>query len=396
MLGRETEGETATAFGSSITKHARPSDDASAFWHVVFVRVGRGSKASASPALVENAMRTTVAAVSKPASRLTAFDVGHDANVGSPCNGNWPGDYQFLLHSSAVSAMRLVKRLSTRHTSVILEAPTPAIFRFIRLTNAPRSIMAFHFVLGQTWRPIKQSTGFGARESERCRGVGGASPDRSSEPGGTVPERAVHKGDLKKSTKRPRRPTQSQSAPAFIPPPPPATRPVQVPVQYQPPTMFTIGAMGPQPKPARAARRRKQSPYHRAVITPPPAASGSVQHEPPKTSTRGAMGPPVWTPSHPLEYYQYNDPTCPIPEGDLPGPRSDYLFPLWLAYQKKAKAEAEAKEEEEKARALLAKAKAEEVEVVERRVCAVKAQEIKPIAWADYTGVIDPALLALG
>ncbi|KAF8873920.1 hypothetical protein CPB85DRAFT_1260417 [Mucidula mucida] len=102
--------EIATAFGSSITKHARPSDDASAFWHVVFVRVGRGSKASASPALVENAMRTTVAAVSNPASRLTAFDVGHDANVGSPCNGNWPGDYQFLLHSSAVSAMRLVKR----------------------------------------------------------------------------------------------------------------------------------------------------------------------------------------------------------------------------------------------------------------------------------------------
>ncbi|KAF8886848.1 hypothetical protein CPB85DRAFT_1336061 [Mucidula mucida] len=227
-------------------------------------------------------------------------------------------------------------------------------------------------------------------------------PDRSSEPGGTVPERAVHKGDLKKSTKRPRRPTQSQSAPAFIPPPPPpATRPVQVapsvPVQYQPPTMFTLGAMGPQPKPkpARAARRRKQSPYHRAVITPPPAASGSAQHESPKTSTRGAMGPPMWTPSHPLEYYQYNDPTCPIPEGDLPGPRSNYLFPLWLAYQKKAKAKAE-EEEEEEARALLAKAQAEEVEVVERRVCAVKDQEIKPIAWADYKGVIDPALLALG
>ncbi len=100
-----------------------------------------------------------------------------------------------------------------------------------------------------------------------------ARPDRSLEPGGILPLRAMPKDTQIQTTKRPRqsarknpkpyerktpntRAEQSQYPTPAIPPPP-ATRPVLVaPSQYQPPTVFTLGAVGPKPKPA---RRPKQS-----------------------------------------------------------------------------------------------------------------------------------------
>ncbi len=76
-----------------------------------------------------------------------------------------------------------------------------------------------------------------------------------------------------------------------------------------------------------------------------------------------------------LEDYQSNDPTCPIAEGDLPGPRSALLLREWIAFQK-AKEAAKAKEAEARqvVRAVWI------VEVVKRqeddvRAAAVKAHE---------------------
>ncbi|KAF8987410.1 hypothetical protein BDZ89DRAFT_1152645 [Hymenopellis radicata] len=134
-------------------------------------------------------------------------------------------------------------------------------------------------------------------------------------------------------------------------------------------------------------------------MPPPPAVTyqsqDSIQYQRPAAFTFFAPHPAVT----PLEYYQYNDPTCPIPEGDLPGPRSDTLLREWIEYQKAVKA----KEEEARQtarRAVQAKveetAKRQEEDVramkrLEEEVRAVKAREAKVVDWSR---VLDPALMA--
>ncbi|KAF9008127.1 hypothetical protein BDZ89DRAFT_1144319 [Hymenopellis radicata] len=148
-------------------------------------------------------------------------------------------------------------------------------------------------------------------------------PDRSLEPGGKPPLCAVPRE--KRSTKRPKpydrkKPTpvvharaaprapQSQAQHPVIPPPPATVfMPPQpqnelgFPGQCQPPTAFSQVAMTPR--------------MYRAPPTVPFSANPQ----------------PVVVP---MEYYQYNDLTCSIPEGRLPGSRSDTLLRRWIEYQK--------------------------------------------------------------
>ncbi|KAF8999706.1 hypothetical protein BDZ89DRAFT_1051197 [Hymenopellis radicata] len=83
-------------------------------------------------------------------------------------------------------------------------------------------------------------------------------------------------------------------------------------------------------------RQAEQSKAQPPVIAPPPAAA-STSYRPPTAFTIAAPQPVVV----PMNYYQYNDPTCPIPEGDLPGPRSATLLAAWIAHQKAVKLMAE-------------------------------------------------------
>ncbi|KAF9009771.1 hypothetical protein BDZ89DRAFT_1143746 [Hymenopellis radicata] len=111
-----------------------------------------------------------------------------------------------------------------------------------------------------------------------------------------------------------------------------------------------------------------------APVIPPPAAAvftPPIQCQPqnPVQLFTIAAPQPVVVP---MDYYQYNDPTCPIPEGDLPGPRSATLLGEWIAHQKAAKAN-----EEEAARQTARAAQVKVVEVVKRQeddVRAVKAR----------------------
>ncbi|KAF8997136.1 hypothetical protein BDZ89DRAFT_1171340 [Hymenopellis radicata] len=216
-------------------------------------------------------------------------------------------------------------------------------------------------------------------------------PDKSLEPGGTPPGRAVPKE--KKSAKQPKpydrkkstpvvraraapQASQKQAQPPVIPPlaPAAACQPQQS-VQCQRPPAPVVRA--------RAAPEPSQS--HR-VMPPPPAATyqsqDSIQYQRPAAFTFFAPHPAVT----PLEYYQYNDPTCPIPEE-------------WIAYHKAAKAKEE--EARQTARRTVqvkveetAKRQEEDVRAMKRReedVRAVKAREAKVVDWSR---VLDPALMA--
>ncbi|KAF8992877.1 hypothetical protein BDZ89DRAFT_1150850 [Hymenopellis radicata] len=90
----------------------------------------------------------------------------------------------------------------------------------------------------------------------------------------------------------------------------------------------------------------------------------------------------------PMKYYRYNDPTCSIPEGHLPGPRSDTLLREWIEYQKVVKAKEEEACQTVQVKVVeVAKLRQEEEDVcamkrLEEDARVVKAGEAKAVDWS--------------